>query len=511
MLELFADVPFSVTLHRVYSGLHSPKDSGEYKCARFQILRLLSPLSGILVPLLILLLLFVSARCISSIEHTSVSTTIEPTEPPPPLDEIPVQPAVKPKVSDIKGVSTEPMVDMPMPTVSGPRVETPVNTPPVLLTRSPVQLRDFFSGGLSDNQEKGLRDNGGSPETECAVMRALRWLQSVQEEDGSWRLESGGGPGNGAAPAMTGLGLLTFLAHGETTSSEEFGVTVEGALRWLAYNQEADGRFRGRDSHDYSHPIATYAVCEAFAANKTPILKEVAGKALEVILNGQHPDGGWDYNCRQSDRCDTSYMGWCIQALKAAQVAGVGGTRVDSAIKRSHGALKRNFHSSGGFGYTGPQPGNLTGVGVLCMQLIGAAGSHEVKTGLSWLDRATCDWSEPWGKAPLYYWYYVTQAKFHEGGATWGHWNSMMKPELIDSQTVIVNVDGKGGDLGYWQACSDTEQCKSYVYNTTLCALTLQVYYRTLRTFGRPEMLAASAFENDNEDIPMEVELGSIP
>jgi hypothetical protein len=507
MLELFADVPFSVTFHRVIAGLHSPKGSGEYKFARFQMLRLLSPVSGVLVPLLILLLLFISAFWLPSQVQDALPAMIKPVEPAPPLDPVPVEPPEKLKVPDVIGIAAGPIVETVMPKVAGPIAEAPVNAPPVLLTRSPVQLRNFFAGGLSARQKKGLYDNGGSHETERAVSRALRWLQFVQEEDGSWRLESGGGPGKGAAPAMTGLGLLTFLAHGETTSSKEFGITVEGALRWLAYNQEADGRVLGRDSHDYSHPIATYAVCEAFAANKTPMLKEVAAKAVEVILNGQHPDGGWDYNCRQSERSDTSYMGWCIQALKAAQIAGIGGNRVDAAIKRSHRALKRNYHSSGSFGYTGPQPGNLTGVGVLCMQLIGAAGSAEVKAGLSWLERATCDWSKPWGKAPLYYWYYITQAKFHEGGATWNDWNDMMKPELIDSQTVLVNGGGVGKDLGYWQACSNTEQCKSYVYNTTLCALTLQVYYRTLRTFGSPELLAENVFEDENEDIPLEVEL----
>ena len=507
MLELFADVPFSVTFHRVIAGLHSPKGSGEYKFARFQLLRLLSPLSGVLTPLLILLILFVSASCLRSVVRPVISTTIKPAELTPMLDPIPVQPPVKPEMSDINGTAVGPIVETVMPKVSGPIVETPFISPPVQLTRSPVQLRNFFAGGLSAKQKQGLLDKGGSNATERAVLLALRWLQFVQEADGSWRLESGGGPGKGAAPAMTGLGVLTFLAHGETTSSEEFGITVEGALRWLAYNQEADGRFLGRDSHDYSHPIATYAVCEAFAANKTPMLKEVAAKAVEVILNGQHPDGGWDYNCRQSERCDTSYMGWCIQALKAAQIAGIGGNRVDSAIKRSHRALKRNYHSSGAFGYTGPQPGNLTGVGVLCMQLIGAAGSAEVEAGLLWLERATCDWSKPWGKAPLYYWYYITQAKFHEGGATWNNWNDMMKPELIDSQTVLVNGGGVSKDLGYWQACSNTEQCKSYVYNTTLCALTLQVYYRTLRTFGSPELLAENVFEDENGDIPLEIEL----
>jgi hypothetical protein len=33
--------------------------------------------------------------------------------------------------------------------------------------------------------------------------------------------------------AMTGLAILTFLAHGETPSSEEFGETVTKGVQYL--------------------------------------------------------------------------------------------------------------------------------------------------------------------------------------------------------------------------------------------------------------------------------------
>ena len=78
---------------------------------------------------------------------------------------------------------------------------------------------------------------------------------------------------------MTGYALLTYLAHGETPASPEFGETVEKAIRFLVDSQEPSGRFRGRDGHDYTHPIATYALCEAYGLTKVPMLKEAAEKA----------------------------------------------------------------------------------------------------------------------------------------------------------------------------------------------------------------------------------------
>jgi len=150
--------------------------------------------------------------------------------------------------------------------------------------------RAAVAGGSS-----GAIASGATAASERAVLNALRWLKSVQEEDGAWSLASGGGPvgkhSTGATPAMTGLALLAYLAHGETPNSEEFGPTVEKGLRWLQRAQESDGRFSGRDNHDYSHPIATFALCEAYGMTKNPLLAPVAEPAPQSPQSGaQQPD-----------------------------------------------------------------------------------------------------------------------------------------------------------------------------------------------------------------------------
>ena len=51
------------------------------------------------------------------------------------------------------------------------------------------------------------------------------------------------------------------------------------------------------------------------------------------------------------------------------------------------------------------------------------------------------------------------------------------------------NRDNGEYDIGFWkpvaQPAGQAEYCQAYVYNTTLCALSLMVYYRYLPTFTR--------------------------
>ncbi len=337
---------------------------------------------------------------------------------------------------------------------------------------------------------------GGSGMTEGAVLRALRWLKENQEPDGSWRAESGGGPAGrfntGFRPAMTGLALAALIGHGETPSSEEFGPCVDRAIAWLIDNQEADGRFRGRDKMNYSHAIATIAICEALAVTGHPEVRRAATRATDLIVRGQNPSGGWNYDFRPTARDDTSFMSWCAQALFAAQAAGIELGGLDTAMARAAAACKKNAKSSGAFGYVGPTDvhNELTTAAVFSLFLLENESSAELKGGLAWLASATCDWQKPWSANPIYHWYYATQAKFHAGGLTWAAWNKDFAPDLIKNQIVIRDAVPYGTrmiDVGFWESPSNKEHCQSRVYATALCTLMLETYYRHTPMFEKAE------------------------
>lgn len=393
-------------------------------------------------------------------------------------------------------------VDAPAPTEApGPQSqEADMNLADlnVLSDSSPLVMKGLFAGRSTGGRAAGLKAYGGKwgEMTEKSVVRALEWLKRNQKPNGSW--------GDKNQEAMTGLGLLTFLAHGETTSSKDYGPTVENAIRYLVQAQKEDGIFTGYTQPGvYAHAIATYAISEAYGLTRIPDLKNTMEKAAKIIVAGQQPGGSWDYGYKKEARWDLSVAGWQIQAMKAAYIAGADVPGLHEAMTNAVVGLRNAQDDvTGEFGYSqkGKQGGHeaMTGIGVLCLQMLGYSKDSSVRKGITALKASTCVWQDPpnW---PMYSWYYTTQAKFHEGGNDWSSWNNAIAPELVKNQ----NEDGS------WSAAVDVKTGKSeegghgLVYSTTLAALTLQVYYRFLPTY-KPITIEAGE-EKPKDDVAIEI------
>jgi hypothetical protein len=411
-------------------------------------------------------------------------------------------------------------VDSPNVDVTNP-VDRPQYSPQpqafdaVLNVKSPVILRGIY-GDIRNTGARGSAMNryGGNEKTEAAVMRALRWLKKNQSADGSWGADK---------PAMTALAVLTFLAHNEKPGdSEEFGPTVQKALEYLISRQNNDGLFTGRDGHDYTHPIVSYALCEAYGMTLNPNVKTVAEKALVHIINGQKPSGGWDYNMETNpdspDRDDTSYMGWCAQALKAAKLANIPASGLEPAMRKAVGGFKKNAAPGGGFGYTSPGVEGMTAIGALCLQLLGAADAREVKLALDVMKtwKPSFDATEPSlrirNNNPQYYYYYATQAKFHNetsDKAGWTKWFNEISTVYVAEQKIqknaIKDMQGRDCDIGWWENKDNNigSAGNRPVMDTCLAALQLMTPYRYLPTTSETavkvvEEIAATPGETDD-------------
>ena len=526
MMKCFEELSLRERLKRTLRGLNQPKSSGDYKFAVLQIQRMTGPFLAVALPMLAIILLL-GVETEEQVAFRVRPITYIEVEPPPDIQD-PVKPFDDTATINDSGLDIS--VDVaPSPEAPGSPTPQPIATPapPLVRILSPIVIPGLIPGSRTkEGREKGRKDNEGTPEAEEAVLRALRWLKAQQLPDGSWP---------GQPTAMTGLAILSFLAHGETPGdkSPEFGPAVERGLRYLVGNQNADGLFRSKDGNNYAHPIATYALCEAYSMMRTPNLKEAAEKALRHIVRGQHPNGGWDYNMRQSERDDTSYMGWCAQAVKAAHIArNLEVDNLDAVFRNAVNGFKKNANPSGGFGYTDRGRGGLSGVGVLCMQLLGAGKEPEVNDALAFLDDCAFsfpDWKrQPYsGGSPVYYWYYITQARFRAGGDRWDGWNRQFQPELVKRQIVvegaIAGPDGTLRDIGYWDSPSASEHhggggapveavawndgkevpvkgtLGGRVQDTALCALQLMVFYRNLPTFQTPDAFAGTDIGIDDK------------
>ena len=325
-----------------------------------------------------------------------------------------------------------------------------------------------------------MMKNNGKEKAEKAVMAGLRWLKQHQNEDGSWAEEY--------RPAMTGFAILSFLGHGELPDSPEFGPTVKKGLDWLlAKGTEFQGKMSmtrdgwGGNNGVYEHAIATYAMCEYFSMTKDERFAELVKQAVGYIVQGQAPDGGWQYGYTKGPNSDTSVSGWQIQALKAAHLTGAGIPGVDESLDRAMLNLKRVQSEDGSFGYREP-PGrySLTGVGVLCTYFWKQEKDKGVRDGIEYMIRMTDDKYPVKYKGPeadLYAWYYNTQACLMFGGSAWSKWNRWFQDEIADAQSPDgswppLNSKAPGADLQ-----KKPDGAGPY-YRTTLCILMLEVFYR---------------------------------
>lgn len=335
-----------------------------------------------------------------------------------------------------------------------------------------------------------LAEGGGTPEVEESVVRALRYLKSTQAADGSW--------GSKHKTAMTGLALLAYIGHCETSLSEEFGDSCLGAITYLV---DIGMKNQGRLVHDitdrhwpYEQAIATYALAEAQTFHaaldiEIPMLRDTVSKAGQLIIDSQHPSGGWDYAYDESGNRggDLSITGWHIQALKACKLTGIDFRNLKNCVKRSLEYVEARQASDGGFCYTGSSPvtkpggAALTGVGMLSLQMWGKGSAPAVRKGAKYAEaKLRFDWATP--DCDLYAHYYLSQAMFQRGDKTWNDYQTEVLADLPSLQKADGSwpVPGGGGKTNAVGALFANDSAEGRHYRTVLTTLMLEVYYRYL-------------------------------
>ena len=326
---------------------------------------------------------------------------------------------------------------------------------------------------------------GSTAEMEKALLAALHWLKNHQATDGSWKNIREKSPRLDTTEGFSALAVLAFLGHGETPDSPEFGSTISQGIAYIASCVGQNGIVNSQNM--YAQGAVMRALAEAYAVTQSPNARKPLERAVAATLLSQKAaktkpihTGGWRYSPQSSDS-DTSATGWVLLGLKSAQLAGIPVS--DDSFEMASGFLW-NMYGDEGFGYD--QPGrhiSTSAVGILCQQSMGHGDDIRIKKSLDTYKSYQVDWGQTDHLFVLCGWYYITQAMFQAGGAYWIHWDKEIRNTIVKAQD----------SDGHWEPppkCND-ERDLGPVYATTICCLTLEVYYRYLLLYQDMEHKAA--------------------
>jgi len=381
----------------------------------------------------------------------------------------------------------------------------------------------------TEGKRNAIKAGGGSEKTEQAVLAALGWLARHQNPDGGW---SGAGfvdrcsgsncgdPGEKDYDAgVTGLALLAFLGAGYTPVSRgevndpithrvyRLGDVVKNAVDWLLNNQGPDGCIGPKVSKMvYNQSICALALSEAYGMTGTKTLKEPAQKAIDFLFQARNPGKAWRYTPKCGEN-DTSVTGWCVMALKSAELSGlnVGRSTLVEAKRWLDDVTDKNY---GKVGYTSLEdagvkvviPGKnedytyhevLAAVGMVVRTFVDHDRKDPIlEMGAKLLANDSPVWDQEKKTNDYYYWYYGTLALFQFDGPDsggegkyWKGWNMAVIRALVKNQR---SADA-GCAEGSWDADDRWGFEGGRVYATAINALTMEVYYRYPHAFGAPK------------------------
>jgi hypothetical protein len=121
----------------------------------------------------------------------------------------------------------------------------------------------------------------------------------------------------------------------------------------------------------------------------------------------------------------------------------------------------------------------MTAEGLFVQQLLGRKRDEPIMLGsVAYISQHPPKWTS---QANTYYWYYATLSLFQHQGSAWESWNAALKKQLLAHQ------QQDGAVAGSWDLTDKYSKVGGRVYQTAICTLCLEVYYRYLPMYGVQE------------------------
>jgi hypothetical protein len=181
-----------------------------------------------------------------------------------------------------------------------------------------------------------VKKHGGSQATENSVDLALKWLAYHQEADGHWDAQKYGASGK-FDTAMTGFALLAFLGAGHTEKVGAYKTNVQRAVAWLISVQDDTGFIAVKGDPHFANPgyptaIATLALAEATGMANVPATRAAAQKAVNYAIEiHQQGEGSEKGGWRYGRKSATADTSVSGWFIMALKSAKVSGLAVDPA------------------------------------------------------------------------------------------------------------------------------------------------------------------------------------
>jgi hypothetical protein len=333
------------------------------------------------------------------------------------------------------------------------------------------------------------------------VERALAWLATQQQRDGSF---SGRAQGQ---PAITGLAVLAFLSCGHQPGSGPYGDTLDRAIRFVLSTQQSDGTFSLLEpetghvhqgaSHAvaYNHPIAGLMLTEVYGQVSSELAEKIepaVNRALVVTARLQNSPpkqnqldvGGWRYlYAIGQSRSDLSITGWELMFLRSAknaefefpeEIVRAAVRYVESLYQPERGEFfYGHFTANDRYASRG-----MMGVGALSLALGGKHNTQMARRAGDWLLARPFDryHATNHGYDRFHYSaYYCSNAMAQLGGNYWRQFFPQLATTLLAAQSSNGSWLTESGEDGMYGSC----------YPTALSVLALTPAYQLLPIYQR--------------------------
>lgn len=353
------------------------------------------------------------------------------------------------------------------------------------MSQKPCNMRDRL---------KRLQHNGGKPEIDEAVTKALDRLKQQQNEDGSW--------GEGHKVALTSSVLRAYHAQCQTLLSEKHGdVVLKGIVYLINRAVQDNGHLIDAPKIPdcaHCHALGTLCLAEAgvyakWIAYEIPDLNTTILKAGQLIIDRQTNSGAWEIPGMEETQDPAAVEAarirmvcFNLQALQACCITGLEFKGMKPCVSKALEFLATKQNADGSIG-KGVGIAPLAASVAYVYQLFDKGKNKVPGKAVGYFTKTPwTHWDSP--DLDLLLLPAAALAASNHGGKEWDAFNSVFLPDLLQAQEKDGFFKATGAELSDKGAGSPDlasgKEKDARLLRTCYGTLGLEVYYRYLPVSG---------------------------